>query len=62
MGVVGVFDHLPLQPIFYLSPGDSELGNPVDDVNGQVETIDLVLDGQLQGRVDIAFLLVAANL
>ncbi len=45
-----------------MSPYNSELGNPVDDVNREVETIDLVLDGELQRRIDIAVLLVAADM
>jgi len=45
-----------------MSPCDSELRNPVDDVNRQIETIDLVLDGKLERRIDIAVFLVAANM
>ena len=44
-----------------MSPGDSELGNPVDDVDRQIETVDLVPHGQLERRIDIAMFLVAAH-
>ena len=37
------------------------LGHAVDDVDGQVEAVDLVVDRQLQRRVDVALLLVAAD-
>ena len=44
-----------------MSPCDPELGHPVDDINRQIETINLVLYGELEGRVDIASFLVAAH-
>ena len=36
-------------------------GHAVDDVDGEVEAVDLVEDGELERRVDVALLLVAAH-
>lgn len=44
-----------------MSPGDSNLGNPLDDINRQSETIDLVPYGELERGIDIAMFLVAAH-
>ncbi len=59
--VVGVLDNLILQTILDMSPCDSELRDPVDDVNRQIETINLVLNGEFEGRIDIPFFHVAAD-
>src|SRR5271166_4847269 len=39
----------------------TEAGNAVDDVDCQVEAIDLIDDGELKRRVDVAFFLVPAH-
>ena len=43
------------------APAHSELGNPVDDIDRQIETVNLVLHGELQRRIDIALFLIAAH-
>lgn len=49
VGMASVLDKLIFQPLLEVSPGDSELGNSVDDIHRQIETIDLVLHGQFGG-------------
>src|SRR5271163_1475509 len=41
--------------------GGAQAGDAVDGVHGQGEPVRLVADGQLQRRVDVALLLVAAH-
>ena len=43
-----------------MSPGNSEFGNPVDDIHRQVEAIDLVPHGELEWGINIAMFLIAA--
>ncbi len=38
-----------------------QAGNPVDDIDGQVEAVDLVSHGQFKRGVDVAVLLVAPH-
>ena len=44
-----------------MSPCDSQPGDPVDDINRQIETIDLVANGEFQRCIDITVFLVAAH-
>src|SRR5271155_5665647 len=41
--------------------GGAQARDPIDGINGQGEAVGLVADGQFQGRVDVALLLVAAH-
>ena len=41
---------------------DVETGHPVDGVNGQAEAVRLVANGKLERRVDVAPLLVSADM
>src|SRR5271165_415891 len=58
-----LFARDPLVDQFIAEAGgaDAQAGDPVDGVNGQGEAVGLVADGQLQRRVDVAVLLVAAH-
>ena len=47
--------------LFCVSSDSLQLWNAVNRINGQAEAIDLVLDGQIERRVDVSFFLVAAN-
>jgi len=44
-----------------MCPDDLQPGNPIDGINGQRETIDLILDRKFHRSVDIALLLVTTN-
>ena len=61
VGVVDALDDLVLEPLFEVSGGGLQPGDSVDDVDGEIEAVDLVEDGQLEWRVDVALLLVAAD-
>ena len=61
MGVVDAFDDLILQPLLGVGGGSLQLWNAIDDVHREIEAVDLVEDGELERRVDIAFFLVTAN-
>src|SRR5271166_6376378 len=58
-----LFARDPLVGQFIAEAGraDAHAGDAVDGVDGQAEAVGLVADGQLQRRVDIALLLVAAH-
>ena len=43
-----------------MSPGNSELRNPVDDIHRQIEAIDLVPHGEFERGINIAVFLIAA--
>ena len=38
-----------------------QAGHTIDDIHGQAEAVDLVLDRQFQRRIDVAFFLVASH-
>ena len=61
-GVVACLDLHVAELLLDVAPGYLEARDPVDDVDGKAETVDLVLDCELQRGVDVAALLVAAHL
>ena len=61
VGVVAVFLDLILHALLDVGRTGAEGLHAVDHVDHQVVVIDLVADGQLQGDVDVAVLLVAPN-
>ena len=61
LGVVLTGDLLVEQGLSHAGARFTETGYPVDGVNGQAEAVGLVANGQLQWRVDVALLLVAAD-
>src|SRR3984957_20288890 len=54
-------DDLVLQPLLYMGRGILQPRDPIDDVDGQGESVDLVLDGQLERRVDIPPLFISPD-
>ena len=46
VGVFNTLDDLRLQPFFEMCSRTLKLWDPVDDVDGQVEAVDLVADGE----------------
>src|SRR5262249_13528128 len=61
VGVIAALDLAVHQLVASVAADGAELRHPVDGVHRQAEAIDLVLDRQLQRRVDVASLLVAAD-
>src|SRR5262249_23431509 len=61
VGVIFTCDLLVQQGLASARPGDAETRHAVDRVDGQAEAVGLVADGQLQRRIDVALLLVAAH-
>jgi hypothetical protein len=52
IGIIAAFD-LPVAQLFLrMSAGDQQRGNAVDGINGQAETVYLVLNRQFQRRID----------
>jgi len=49
------------QNFFGVGAGHLQCGYPIDNVDGQAKTIDLVLDGQIERRVDVSSFLVPAH-
>ena len=49
------------QDFFGVGAGHLQCGHPVNDVDRQTETIDLVQDRQIERRVDVSFFLVTAH-
>src|SRR5262249_30207645 len=49
------------QPDLHVRAGDEQAGHAVDRVDREAVAVDLVLDRELEGRVDVALLLVAAH-
>jgi hypothetical protein len=45
-----------------MGTGHAQYGNPVDDIYSQTEAIDLVSDGQIERRVDVALFLASAHM
>jgi len=62
MSVVTARDLLVEKALLRVPADFLQSGHSVDDIHGQAEAIDVVIDRQLQRRVDIAFFLVAANM
>ena len=61
VGVVLTLDLHVAELLLDVPAGDAERGHAVDDVDGQAEAVDLVADRQVKRRVDVALLLVAAD-
>jgi len=62
--LVGVIHALYLhvaESFFGMSANSLQLGNPVDRVYRQTETINFVFDGQFQWSIDVALFLVATD-
>src|SRR5581483_5063571 len=62
VGVVDGLDDLVLEPPFDVCGGVLQARHAIADVDGEVESVDLIDDRQLERRVDVAFLLIAANM
>src|SRR5271165_7139853 len=60
-GVVLTCDLLVEQGLASARSGDAETRHAVDRIDGEAEAVGLITNGQLQRRVDVALLLVAAH-
>src|ERR1700730_5852594 len=60
-GVVEALANLVLQPILDVSAGDLQPGHAIDRVDGEVETVGLILNCQLERSADASDFLVAAH-
>src|SRR5215471_19983683 len=61
VGVLCARDLLVEQCLPNAGTCDTETGYPVNSIHGQGEAVSLIADGELQRRVDVALLLVAAH-
>ena len=61
VGVVLAFDLHVAQYFFGVGARHLQRRDPIDHVDRQAEAIDLVLNGQIERRVDVSFFLVAAH-
>ena len=61
VGVVSAFDLHIFELGFGMCTSALKLWNSVDDIHGNCEAVNLVIDCQLQRRVDVAFFLIAAH-
>ncbi len=61
MRVVDGFNDLVLEPLAGVTGGATEGRDTVDDVDGEVEAVDLVEDGEFERGVDVALFRVAAD-
>ncbi len=61
VGVVDAVDDLVFEPFLHVGADGREARDTVDDVDGDVEAIDLIEDGEFERRVDVALFFVAAN-
>src|SRR5579859_7610135 len=59
VGVADAVDDLSLEPFLQVRCGRLQSGNAIDDIDGEVEAIDLIANGKLEGRVDIALFLIS---
>ncbi len=59
--VLAVFEEFVAEFLFEIGGTGSELGEAVDDVHGEVEAVEVVEDGHVEGGGDGAFFLVAAD-
>ena len=62
VGVTLAFDLHVAQLLLGMSAGHVQRRHAVDHVHRQAEAVDLILDGQVKRRVDVALLLVAAHM
>src|SRR5262249_31991971 len=61
VGVVLAVDLHVAQLLLDVGAAYLKTRHPIDDVDGDAEAVDLVLDGQIERRVDVALLFVAAH-
>src|SRR4029453_14117835 len=61
-GVFLTLDPLVDQLLASARAGGTETGHPVNGIDGQSEAVGLIADGELQRRVDVALLFVAAHM
>src|SRR5688572_468582 len=61
VGVVLALDLHITQYLLGVGAGSLQGGYAVDDVDGDAEAVDLILDGQIERRVDVALFFVAAH-
>jgi len=61
VGVVFTRDLLVEQGLASARPGDAETRHPINRVDSKAEAVGLVSNSELQRRVDVALLLVAAH-
>ena len=59
--VIAAFDLLVEETLPRVTADSLQLGNAIDDIHSQTEPVDVVVNGEFQRGVDIALLLVAAN-
>ncbi len=62
MSVSEIFEYLVLQPILDVSSRFSEFRHPVDYIDRQIESVHLISNAQLEGRIDIPHFLVTAHM
>src|SRR3954453_13913181 len=62
VGVVLAIDLHVAQYLLRVCAGNEQPGYAVNDIDRQSEAIDLVLNGQIKGRVDISLFLVTAHM
>ena len=61
MSVVDAVDDLAFEPFLDVGADGREAWDAIDDVDGDIEAIDLIEDGEFEGRVDVALFFVAAD-
>src|SRR5580692_10887247 len=61
IGIGDALDDLVLEPLLHVGRRILQPRDPIDDIDGERESVDLVLDGQLQRRVDISPLLISPD-
>ncbi len=62
VGIGKVFDNGIFHSLLNVGGGRTQFGHPINHINYQIESINLVSNCQLQRCVDIAFLLVAPDM
>src|SRR4029450_603472 len=61
VGIALAVDLHVAQLLLDMRAGDPQARYPIDDVDRETEAVDLVTNGQIERRVDVALLLVAAH-
>ena len=61
VSVVDAVDDLAFEPFLDVGADGREAWDAIDDVDGDIEAIDLIEDGEFEGRVDVALFFVAAD-
>src|SRR5208282_1652146 len=59
--VIDAFDDLIFQPLLYVRARGMQARNAVYHINGKIEAINLIEDGEFQWRVDAALLFISTN-